>query len=148
MKFVTALLQNGKTATGFEVPASVVEALGKGKRPPVKVTINDHTYRSSVASMDGKFMVGVSAEQREAAGVAAGDDLEVEIELDTEPRTVDVPPDLAEALAQDAAAGQFFEGLSYSNKQRHVLAINGAKTDETRQRRIAKAVSMFREGRS
>lgn len=148
MKFRTTLLQSGKTATGFEVPPEVVESLGKGKKPPVRVTINGHTYRSSVAVMNGVFMVGVSAENREAAGVKGGDELDIDIELDTEKREVTVPPDLAEALENDPEAKRFFEGLSYSNKSRHVLSIEGAKTEETRQRRVEKAISMFREGRS
>ena len=148
MRFRTTLLQSGKTATGFEVPPEVVESLGKGKKPPVRVTINGHTYRSSVAVMGGVYMVGVSAENREAAGVKGGDELDIDIQLDTEKRKVTVPPDLAEALENDPDAKKFFEGLSYSNKLRHVLSIEGAKTEETRQRRIDKAIGMFREGRS
>lgn len=148
MKFRTTLLQSGKTATGFEVPPEVVESLGKGKKPPVRVTINGHTYRSSVAVMNGVFMVGVSAENRAAAGVKGGDELDIDIELDTEKREVAVPPDLAEALENDPDAKRFYEGLSYSNKSRHVLSIEGAKNPKTRKRRVEKAISMFREGRS
>jgi len=148
MRFRTTLLQSGRTATGFEVPPEVVESLGKGKKPPVRVTINGHTYRSSVAVMNGVFMVGVSAENREAAGVKGGDELDIDIELDTEKREVAVPPDLAEALENDPDAKRIFEGLSYSNKSRHVLSIEGTKNPETRHRRVEKAISMFREGRS
>ena len=148
MKFQAILLSAGKTATGIEVPEEVVKSLGTSKKPAVRVTINKHTYRSSIASMGGRFMVGVSAENREKAGVAAGDKVEVNIELDTEIREVTVPPDLTAALRKNAAAKKFFEGLSYSNKLRHVLAIDQAKTDETRQRRIDKVVSMMEEGRS
>jgi hypothetical protein len=148
MRFHTTLQLGGKTATGFIVPPEVVEDLGAGKRPPVRVTINGHTYRSTVAVMGGDFMVGVSAEERKNTGAAAGDELDVVLELDTEPRIVTVPPDLAEALAGDAAAKRHFEGLSYSNKRRLVLPIDDAKTPETRQRRVAKTVALLREGRS
>jgi bacteriocin resistance YdeI/OmpD-like protein/uncharacterized protein DUF1905 len=148
MRFRTTLLQSGKTATGFEVPPEVVESLGKGKKPPVRVTINGYTYRSTVAVMGGVYMVGVNADNREAAGVKGGDALDIDIELDTEKREVQVPPDLAEALGKDRDARKFFDSLSYSNKSRHVLSIEGAKTAETRQRRIDKALSLFREGKS
>ena len=132
----------------MEVPAKVVEALGSSKRPPVRVTINGHAYRSSVAVMGGKFMLGVSAEHRKAAGVAAGEVLDVDLELDTQPREVTVPRDFADALDRDAVAKRFFDGLSYSNRLRHVLSIEDAKTPDTRQRRIAKSVSTLREGRA
>lgn len=146
MKFRTKLLLAGKTATGVEVPASVVASLGSSKRPAVRVTINGHTYRSTVASMGGKFMVGVSAENRESAGVSAGDMLEVDIALDDEPREVTIPADFKRALARDAAAKRHFDGLSYSNKRRFVLSIEGAKTAETRARRIAKTISTLHAG--
>jgi hypothetical protein len=147
VKFRTVLEQAGKTATGIHVPDGVVEGLGAGKRPPVRVTINGYTYRSTVASMGGGFMVGVNAQNREAAGVAGGDTIDVEIELDTAPREVAVPPDLAKALKKDAKAKKTFDALSNSNKGWHVQSIEGAKTDETRQRRIAKSVAALREGR-
>jgi hypothetical protein len=147
MRFHATVEQAGKTATGIEVPAKVVAELRSSKRPAVRVTINGYTYRSTVASMGGRFMVGVSAKVREAAGVAGGDKLDVDIELDTEPREVTVPRDFAKSLAREAGAKRFFEGLSYSRKQRFVLPIEEAKTPETRQRRIDKAVEMLREGR-
>lgn len=147
MRFRTAIEQGGKTATGIRIPTEVVEALGAGGRPPVRVTIKGHTYRSTVASRGGQYLVGVSAENRERAGVAGGDEVDVDIELDTEPREVTVPPDLAAALDGDADAKRFFEGLSYSQKQWFVLPIEGAKKPETRERRIDKAVAMLREGR-
>lgn len=140
MKFRTTLLQAGKTATGIEVPDDIVERLGAGKRPPVRVTINGHTYRSTVAVMGGQFLVGVSAENREKAGVAGGEEIEADIELDTEARVVTVPPDLAEALGRVAAARQRFEALSYSRQKALVTGIEGAKTEETRQRRLRKAI--------
>jgi hypothetical protein len=148
MRFRATIEQRGKTATGIRVPDEIVARLGAGKRPAVRVTINGHTYRSTVASMGGVFMVGVSAENRAGAGVAAGDEVDVGIELDTAPREVTVPSDFANALQRDKAAKRTFDGLSYSNKQWHVLSIEGAKTAETRQRRIAKSIGMLREGRA
>ena len=147
MLFRTTLLQNGKTATGFRVPGDVVEALGKGQRPPVRVTINGYTYRSTIAVMGGDYMLGVSAENRAGAGVKGGEEIEVELELDTAPREVVVPADLAAALAAEPSALRTFEGLSYSNKSWHVLQVEGAKSDETRQRRIVKSVDALRQGR-
>jgi hypothetical protein len=148
MRFRATLQQSGKTATGIEVPAKVVEALGAGKRPPVRATINGYTYRSSIASLGGVYMLSVSAEVRERAGVAAGNVVDVDVELDTAPREVAVPDDLAQALKQDAAAKRFFEGLSYSNQRRLVMAIDAAKTAETRQRRIAQTVEKLRAGKA
>ena len=147
MRFRTTLLQGDKTATGIRVPDEIVEALGQGKRPPVKVTINGFTYRSTIAVLSGEYMVGVSAENRAVAGVAGGDEVDVDIELDTEPRVVSVPPDLAAALDAEPSARRTFEGLSNSNKGWHVSQVEGARTDETRQRRIAKSVAALREGR-
>jgi len=119
MKFRATIELAGKTATGIEVPAAVVAKLGTSKKPAVKVSIKGFTYRSTVASMGGRFM-----------------------------REVMVPADLARALSRDAAAKCFFEGLSFSNKQRIVISVEAAKTPETRERRIAKAVSSLREGRT
>jgi Bacteriocin-protection, YdeI or OmpD-Associated/Domain of unknown function (DUF1905) len=147
VRFRTTVEQTGKTATGIEVPSTVVAGLGAGKRPRVRVTINGFTYRSTVASMDGRFMVGVSAENRAGAKVDGGDVVDVDIELDTAPRVVEVPKDLAAALKKDLKARKTFESLSYSNQSWHVSSIEGAKTDETRQRRIAKSVAALREGR-
>ena len=147
MRFRTTILQGDKTATGIRVPDEVVEALGQGKRPPVKITINGFTYRSTIAVMGGDYMVGVSAENRAGTGVAGGDEVDVDIELDTAPRVVTVPDDFAAALDAAPEARTTFESLSYSNKSWHVLQIEGAKSDETRQRRITKSVEALREGR-
>jgi hypothetical protein len=147
MRFRTTIELGGKTATGIRVPDEVVEALGAGKRPAVTVTINGFTYRSTVAVMGGVYMVGVSAENRAGAGVAGGDEVDVDIELDTAPREVAVPADFAAALDAEPAARRTFDGLSNSNKSWHVLQVQSAKTDETRQRRITKSVEMLREGR-
>ena len=148
MQFRATLETEGKTATGINVPAEVVDALGGGKRPRVRVTINGHTYRSSVAVLGGRYMLGVSAENRAAAGVEGGDTVDVDLELDTAPREVTVPPDFAAALATEPAAQATFNALSYSNKSWHVLQITGAKADETRQRRIAKALEALRAGKA
>ena len=147
MKFRTTILQGGKTATGIEVPESVMEALNAGRKPAVRVTIGSYTYRSSVATVDGKSMVGVSAEHRAGAGVAGGDEVDVDIELDTEPRTVTVPDDLAAALDADPEARATFDRLSYSNRSWHVLQVTGAKTEETRQRRIERSIEALHAGR-
>jgi hypothetical protein len=140
MKFTATLEQHGKTATGIVVPDDVVTGLGAGKRPAVTVTINGHSWRSTVAVMGGQNLVGVSAENRAAAGVSAGDVVEVELVLDAAPREVYVPADLAAALRESPAADAAFAALSYSNKSRYVLAVNGAKAAETRARRIARTV--------
>jgi len=142
------ILQAGKTATGIRIPPEIVAALGSSKRPPIRVTINGYTYRSTIAVLGGEFMLGVSADVRQAAGVAGGDQVDVDLELDTAPREVTVPADFAALLDSHAAARRFFDGLSYSNRQRIVLGIEGAKTTETRQRRIETAIRNLREGRA
>jgi hypothetical protein len=147
MRFHTTILKAGGTATGIRIPDEIVESLGAGKRPPVRVTINGYTYRNTVAVYGGEYLVGVSAEHRTGAGVAGGDEVDVDIELDTAPREVTVPADFAAALDAESNARRTFDGLSYSNKSWHVLQIEGAKTDETRQRRIARSVEVLREGR-
>ena len=147
MRFRTTIVQSGRTTTGIEVPEEVMEALGSGKRPAVTVTINGYSYRSSVASLGGKSMVSLSAEHRAGAGVAGGDEVEVDLELDTAPREVTVPDDLAAALDAEPAARATFDGLSYSNKSWHVLQVTGARTEETRRRRITRSVEALRQGR-
>jgi hypothetical protein len=147
MRFQTVIELGGKTATGFRVPEEVVQALGSGKRPAVTVRIGSHTYRSTVAAYGDVYMLPLSAENREAAGVAAGDEVEVEVSLDTAPRVIEVPEDFASALDAEPGARRTFDGLSYSNQRYHVEQVTGAKSDETRQRRIARSVSVLREGR-
>jgi hypothetical protein len=148
MRFRTKILSAGKTAAGIEVPPRVVESLSSSKVPLVRVTIQGYTYRSAVAVMGGKFMIGVSNENRKAAGVAAGDTVDVDLELDTEPRELAVPDDFTKALSRDAKARKAFEGLSNSKKQRLVLPVANGKTPETRQRNIEKAMSALREGKA
>jgi hypothetical protein len=144
MHFQAVLILAGKTATGIQVPDAVVEQLGAGKRPPVRVTIGGYTYRTTVAPMGGAFWIPVAAEHRTAAGIAAGETVDVEIALDSEPRAVTIPADLAAALEADPAAQQVFAQLSYSNQRRHVAAVEDAKTPETRQRRVAKVMGELR----
>ncbi|PZG13973.1 YdeI/OmpD-associated family protein [Nonomuraea aridisoli] len=146
MRFRCTIEPARKTATGFEVPAEVVEALGAGKRPAVTVTIGSHAYRSTVAVMGGRFMLPLSAENRQAAGVAAGDEVDVELALDAAPRDVAVPADLAAALEDAPEAKAFFESLSYSRKRRYILRIEAAKKPETRARRVAVTVAELAAG--
>jgi hypothetical protein len=148
MRFRTTIQQNGKTALGFAVPAEVVEALGAGKRPPVTVTINGYTYRNTVAVMGGQYMIGVSGEHRGPAKVTGGEEVDVDLELDTAPRVIAVPEDLRAALESDPAARETFEKLSYSNKSWHVLQLTGTKNPETRARRVEKSIAALREGRA
>jgi hypothetical protein len=148
MKYRTRIAATGPNTTGILVPDDVLASLGGGKRPAVTVRIGDHSYRSSVATMDGRAMISLSAENRAAAGVAAGDDVEVEVARDTAPREVDVPADLQAALDAESAARATWDGLSYSNKRWHVLQVEGAKAAQTRQRRIDKSIATLREGRA
>jgi hypothetical protein len=147
VRFQATIEPAGKTATGIEVPVEVVEGLGSSRKPPVRVTIRQYTFRSTVASRRGRYLIGVSAQTRERAGVAAGDDVAVAVELDDKPREVAVPADLAFALERDARAGAFFDRLSYSQKRWYVLPIEQAKKPETRRRRVEKALTMLRERR-
>jgi hypothetical protein len=141
MRFPTTVLLGGKTATGLVVPPEIVTKLGAGKKPPVRVTIGSYTYRSTIAARGDRFLIPLSGEHRSAAGLAAGDQVEVDIEVDTEPRVVEVADDLARALDATPAARVKFDAMSYSQKLAQVLTIEGAKAAETRQRRIAKAIS-------
>jgi Bacteriocin-protection, YdeI or OmpD-Associated/Domain of unknown function (DUF1905) len=146
MHFHAAIRLDGKTATGIEVPADVMAALGPGKRPRVRVTINGYSYPSTVGSMGGRSLIPVSAEVRAKARVSAGDQVDVDIVADDSPRQVEVPADLSAALGREPAARQAFERLSYSGQSRYVLAVEQARTAETRQRRIDKAVAELAAG--
>ena len=141
------IVQSGKTACGIQVPESVVEGLGGGKRPPVVITIDGYSYRNTVAPMAGEFWIGVSAEHREASGLREGQEVDVTLVLDTAPREVEVPPELAEALAAAPDAKAFFDGLSYSNKSVFTLSVKGTNNPETKARRVEKAIALMREGR-
>jgi hypothetical protein len=147
MKFRATVELGGKTATGIEVPDDVVAALGPGSRPPVTVTVGGHSYRTTVARMGGRFLVPLSAENRTAAGVAAGDQVDVGIEPDTAPRAVEVPADLTEALAKDDAAKATFDGLSYTHRKEWVRWVEEAKKADTRATRLAKTVEALHAGK-
>jgi hypothetical protein len=147
MRFRTTIKASGKNTAGIPIPEEVVEALGGGRKPAVTLTVNGFTYRSSIATVDGQPMVGLSAERRAASGLSGGDEVDVDIELDTAPREVTVPPELAAALEADEAARATWDKLSYSNRSWHVLQVTGAKSDETRDRRIARSIEALREGR-
>ncbi len=131
---------------GLEMPEQVVESLGGGKRPPVTITLNGHTWTSRVAIMRGRYLLGLSNANRQAAGVSTGDNVEVQVELDVEPRVILEPDDFARALDADPVARAAYDRLSNSHKREHILAIEGAKKAETRRRRIEKAVEALRSG--
>jgi len=144
MTFKAKVDQTGKNTTGIRVPDRIVEALGAGKRPPVRVSVNGYTYRTSIGVVSGRSMVPVSADVRAASGVAGGDSVTVSLVLDTSPREVPVPAELGRALAKDAVARLTFKALSPSRKQRYTLPIEKAKTAETRQRNVLKAIEELR----
>lgn len=139
MRFETTMFQQGNN-TGIEVPAEVVEALGGGRRPAVDVTVDGFAYRSTIASMGGRFLIPFSSDKRAATGIRGGDAITVEVTLDTAPRTVEVPADLAAALAA-AAAVDAFAALAPSAKKAHVTNVETAKAAETRARRIEAIVA-------
>lgn len=145
--FTTTILKaEGINATGIRVPAEVIAELGTQKRPKVKITLNGYTYRSTVAAYGDVFMLPLSQEHREATGVEAGDQVEVTLELDLEPRTVEVPEDLRAALSAKTGALEAFEALSFTKRKEFVRQVNEAKAQETRTRRISNIVAQL--GRS
>jgi hypothetical protein len=148
MKFRTTLKQaEGSTATGIVVPDDVVAAMGAGKKPPVKLVVNGYAYRSTVATVSGAYMVGFSADHRAASGLKGGDPIEVQIEPDTEPRTVELPADFQAGLDADPQAKATFDKLSNSLKGYHVSQVTGTKNPETRQRRIEKSIATLHAGK-
>ncbi|WP_292830903.1 YdeI/OmpD-associated family protein [Microbacterium sp.] len=142
MRFETIMQQFGNN-TGIEVPPEVITSLGGGKRPAVAVQVNGFAYRSTVGVMGGKALIPFSSDKRAASGIAGGDALVVDIELDTAPRAVEVPDDLTAALAA-AGATDAFDALSPSVRKAHVTAVDGAKAAETRARRIEAVVAKLR----
>ncbi len=144
--FTTELLQSGNNV-GIVIPDAVVAELG-GKRVPVVVTLNGgYSYRNTTAVMGGLNLVGLSAEHRAASGFAGGNTVEVTIERDDAPRVVEVPEALATALAHDPVASSAWAKLAYSHRKEYARAINEAKADDTRARRVAKAIAMLRGDR-
>jgi hypothetical protein len=142
MRFETTMSLSGNN-TGIEVPPDLIDDLGAGKKPPVIVTVNGYEYRSTVAVMGGRYLIPFSSDKRAATGIRGGDPIVVDLELDTAPRTVDVPEDLAAALDASPGAREAWERLAPSHKKAHVTAVESAKAAETRQRRIAKAIKML-----
>ncbi len=148
MRFRTTVQLDGKTATGLLVPDEVVSGLGESRKPAVTVTLNGFTYRSTIAARGGRYLIPVSADIRSQSGGAAGDEVDVDVELDTAPREITVSADLAARLDAEPEVRAFFESLSYSLKSVHTLSIEQAKTAETRARRIDKAMDTLRQGRA
>jgi hypothetical protein len=142
MRFETTLLQTGNN-TGIEVPPEIVQQLGGGRRPAVNVTVNGYPYRSTIASMGGKLLIPFSSDKRTATGLAGGDPITVELSLDTAPRTVELPADLAAAL-EAAGVREAFDSLPPSAKKADVGNVEGAKAEETRARRIAAIVAKLK----
>jgi hypothetical protein len=145
IKFKTVLELGGKTATGFRVPADVVEQLGKGQRPPVVVTIGDYSYRSTVAAYTGEYFLPLAGVHREKVGLQAGDKFEAGVELDTAPRIVELSDDLASALSADPRLLEAFRAMSYSNQRQHAESVADAKTAATRTRRIEKVIEAMKQ---
>jgi antitoxin component of MazEF toxin-antitoxin module len=143
----TLLAADGGNATGIVVPAEVIEALGHGKRPPVRGSLNGYSFRTAIGIVSGDHMIPVSAAIRKAAGLAAGDAVAVELEVDTSPRDIEIPADLAAGLEANPAAKDFFATLSNSLQRFHIDNINAAKAADTRQRRLDKSIELFLAGK-
>lgn len=144
MRFTAELESTGGSTAGFRVPDDVVESLGGGKRPKVTATLNGYSYRTSIAPMGGEYWLGVAQAHRGPAAVEPGNEYEVEVELDTAPREVEVPPELAAAFEKDPAVAAAWAALSYSNQRRLAEPIAAAKAEETRARRIEKVLGELR----
>ena len=138
------LERTGANTAGFRIADKVVEELGGGRRPKVVVTVGPHTWRSSIANMGGEFWLGVSKENREAAGVTAGETLDLELALDTAARTVDVPDDLAAELARDPAVRTAWAGWSFTRRKEAARQLTEARKPETRERRLLKVLAELR----
>ena len=146
MKFRAVILAAGKTATGIPVPPEVVTALGGGRKPAVHVTVAGYHYRSTVSPWGEEFRIPLSADNRTAAGLSAGDEVDVELTLDTEPREAEVPDDFAAAMDAEPVVRTFFDGLSFSNQRSYLLWVEGTKNPETRARRVVQGVDLLRSG--
>jgi hypothetical protein len=145
--FRATLVATGKATCGIRVPDPVIDALGGGGHPKVVASLNDYTYRTSVARMGDGYWFGLAAARGAESGLRAGDEVQVTLELDTAPREVEVPGELAAALEADPVARAFFNGLSYSNKRVFTESVAGTQNAETRARRVEKAIALMREGR-
>jgi antitoxin component of MazEF toxin-antitoxin module len=143
MRFRAKVIPSGN-ATAVEVPQNIMKALGPEARPAVFITINGHTWRSRIALMRGQVLVGISAANRAAAGIAESETVAVDLAPDTEPRIVPEPPDLAKALNADPKSRAAFDRLPFGLKRKHVANIEESKSPDTRQRRIAKLIATLR----
>jgi hypothetical protein len=144
--FDTTLTPNGNN-TGIVVPDEVIESLGAGRRPAVVVKLNGYEYRNTVGVMGGRHLISVSAAVRKATGLKGGDPIHVELTVATGPRPVELPDDFAAALRRDTETEKFFASLSNSVQRYHIDNVTCAKTAETRERRIEKALALFRAGK-
>ena len=148
LRLTTTLVSRGPAAA-IVLDDEHVAVVGEGaKRFPVVATVNGYTWRTSVARMGGEFLLGLNRAVREEAGVEAGDTVDVELELDTAPREVEVPQALADALAADREAREAFDRLAYTHRKEYARWIDEAKRDETRRRRITQALEMLRQGKT
>ena len=148
MRFTTTLRQFGPNATGIEVPEEVLTGLGRGRRVAVVATVNGYAYRTTVAPYRGLILMPFAAEHREASGLNGGEPIEVELVVDDAPREVEVPDDLAAAIAADGPAAATFAGLAFTHRKAYVTWVEEAKKPETRAARVEKAVAMLREGKT
>ncbi|MBY6685146.1 DUF1905 domain-containing protein [Rhodococcus sp. BP-149] len=144
MKLRTELVSTGGNTAGFRIPDEAVEALGGGKRPKVAVTVSGFTYRSSIARMGDEYWLGMSQDRRRDADIEPGREYDLDIVLDHAVRTVDVPQDLADALAADTSAAATWKSWSYTKQNQVAVGLTGAKKPETRAARLAKALAELR----
>jgi hypothetical protein len=147
MAFTFRALLQEQGGAFVEVPPDILAALGPGKRPAVRVVINGVELRTTIAVYGGRSYIGLRREIQEAAEVAPGEEIEVDVEADDQPRTVDLPDDLVAALAADPEAGRIFDGLSFTNRKEYVAWVVGAKLPTTRERRVAEAPALLKSGR-
>lgn len=143
MTITTTLTASQGNATGIKIPEAHVEKLNSGRKPKVKATINGYTYRTSIAFMGGEYWIPVAKAIRDAAGISAGEAITLHLELDTEPRTVEIPEALAKAFAKNKPAKAAFDKLAPSHQKEHVRAINEAKKEETLKKRVEKTIEML-----
>jgi bacteriocin resistance YdeI/OmpD-like protein/uncharacterized protein DUF1905 len=148
VRLIATLVPRGPAAA-IVLDGEQVAAVGEGaKRFPVVATVNGYTWRTTVTRMRGEFLLGLNRVVRQGAGVEAGDTVEVKLELDTAPREIELPEALAGALAQDSEARAAFDRLAYTHRKEYARWIDEAKRDETRQRRVAQALEMLRQGKT
>ena len=141
-------VQPNEPGVMFELPAEVVEALGAGKRPAVRATVNGHVHRTRIAVYGGKYYLAYRREVRAAAQLEPGEEVDLQLELDGEPRAIDRPADFAALLEADPEARMRYDGLSFTHRKEYVDWLQGAKRAATRQRRLAEATTLLKSGRT